>query len=99
MLVPHAGRHTLISRPSAQLGGQRPASRDPDGTEGLVLWRPAQQQQQQPQRINLAAGAPRRGALLVAQSSMFDRVSRLSRAYVNYYSDAIGGYVACLRVD
>lgn len=81
-----AGRSGVALRPSAQIEGQKPARRSSSGTEGLVLWRPVQQ----PQRVGLAARAPQRGALLVAQSSLFDRVSRLSRAYVNYYSDAIG---------
>jgi hypothetical protein len=85
-----AGRNGVAIRPSAQIEGQKPARRSSSGTEGLVLWRPVQQ----PQRVTLAARAPQRGALLVAQSSLFDRVSRLSRAYVNYYGDAIGG---CMR--
>lgn len=50
-----------------------------------MLWRPSQHQ-----RASLSGGgSPRRGALVVAQSTLFDRVSRLSRAYLNYYSDAI----------
>ena len=62
-----------------------------------LRWRPVPPQpQHRSQRVFPAAAAPNRGHLLVARCTFIERISRLKKAYVEFYSDAVGGCMCML---